>query len=81
MWSGGWHRSLRQARPNYYREVFVSAPLNGRLVEGFIDLLIDGPDGMVVVDYKTDTLDNAQEVEDAATRHRTPNGPLRLGGL
>ena len=69
---------LAAGQANYYREVFVSAPLNGRLVEGFIDLLIDGPDGMVVVDYKTDTLDNAQEVDDAATRHRTQMGLYAL---
>ena len=65
---------LAAGQANYYREVFVSAPLNGRLVEGFIDLLIDGPDGMVVVDYKTDSLDTEQEVEDAADRHRTQMG-------
>ena len=46
-------------RANYYREVFVSAPLDGILVEGFIDLLIDGPNGLTVVDYKTDYLDAA----------------------
>ena len=65
---------LAAGQANYYREVFVSAPLNGQLVEGFIDLLIDGPGGMVVVDYKTDSLDSAQEVDDATTRHRTQLG-------
>ena len=29
---------------------------------------------MVVVDYKTDTLDTPKRVEDAATRHRTQMG-------
>ena len=65
---------LAAGQANYYREVFVSAPLNGRLVEGFIDLLIDGPDGMVVVDYKTDSLDTEQEVEDATRRHQLQMG-------
>ena len=69
---------LAAGQANYYREVFVSAPLNGRLVEGFIDLLIDGPGGMVVVDYKTDSLDTAQEVADATTRHRTQMGLYAL---
>ena len=65
---------LAAGQANYYREVFVSAPLNGLLVEGFIDLLIDGPDGMVVVDYKTDTLDTARQVEDAAAQHALQMG-------
>ena len=65
---------LAAGQANYYREVFVSAPLNGGLVEGFIDLLIDGPDGMVVVDYKTDSLDTEQEVADATRRHRLQMG-------
>ena len=69
---------LAAGRANYYREVFVSAPLNGRLVEGFIDLLIDGPGGLVVVDYKTDSLDTAQEVADATARHRTQMGLYAL---
>ena len=69
---------LAAGQANYYREVFVSAPLNGRLVEGFIDLLIDGPGGMVMVDYKTDSLDTAQEVADATTRHRTQMGLYAL---
>ena len=65
---------LADGQANYYREVFVSAPLNGWLVEGFIDLLIDGPDGLTIVDYKTDSLSTAQEVEDAAAQHATQMG-------
>jgi ATP-dependent helicase/nuclease subunit A len=38
-----------------YRELYVGAPLGGVMVEGYIDLLIRTPDGLVIVDYKTDT--------------------------
>jgi len=38
----------------YYRQVFVGAPIADVLVEGFIGLLFEADDGLVVVDYKTD---------------------------
>ena len=47
---------VEQGKAKYYREVFVSAQLGDRLVEGFIDLLIDDGDGLAIVDYKTDSL-------------------------
>ncbi len=40
-----------------WREVYVGAPLGGVLVEGFVDLLGEAADGLVVVDYKTDAAD------------------------
>lgn len=54
---------------DFYREVFVSAALDGQLVEGFIDLLIHGPDGMVVVDYKTDSVDTDEGMKAAVQQH------------
>ncbi len=62
-----------QGTASYYREVFVSAKLGGRLVEGFIDLLIDGPDGVSIVDYKTDRL-SAKDVRDLG-----PEYEIQLG--
>ena len=59
---------------DFYREVFVSAVLDGQLVEGFIDLLIDGPDGMVVVDYKTDAVNGEEEMEEAVRQHEIQMG-------
>ena len=52
--------SVKQGSANYYREVFVSTKLGDRLVEGFIDLLIVVPDGITIVDYKTDRLTTKQ---------------------
>jgi len=36
------------------REMYVAAPVGERAVEGFIDLLVPTPAGLVIVDYKTD---------------------------
>ena len=55
--------SVKKGAANYYREVFVSTKLGDRLVEGFIDLLIDAPDGITIVDYKTDRLTTKQVQE------------------
>ena len=38
----------------WWREVPVAAEVDGTVLEGFIDLLIETDDGLVVVDYKTD---------------------------
>jgi ATP-dependent exoDNAse (exonuclease V) beta subunit len=46
------------ASQRYWREVPVGAPVDGAVVEGFIDLLYEGADGLVVVDYKTDRVDD-----------------------
>ena len=37
----------------HWREVYACAPVEGRLLEGYIDLLYRGLLGLVVVDYKT----------------------------
>lgn len=38
----------------HWREVYACTPVDGgRMLEGYVDLLARGPDGLVVVDYKT----------------------------
>ena len=37
-----------------WRELFVAAPLGDTLLEGYVDLLVRTPEGLVLVDYKTD---------------------------
>ena len=54
----------------YWREVYVGAPVAGTVVEGFIDLLYEGPEGYVVVDYKTDALPAGDAIEAAVQRYR-----------
>ncbi|MEM8620767.1 MAG: UvrD-helicase domain-containing protein [Actinomycetota bacterium] len=38
----------------HWRELFVAAPLDDRVIEGYVDLLVRTPSGLVIVDYKTD---------------------------
>ena len=50
----GRRRSVRPPRCPHWREVYACTPVaGGRLLEGYIDLLYRGADGLVVVDYKT----------------------------
>jgi ATP-dependent exoDNAse (exonuclease V) beta subunit len=42
------------ARARHWREVPVSAALDGILVEGYVDLLYESSEELVVVDFKTD---------------------------
>jgi ATP-dependent helicase/nuclease subunit A len=58
--------AIRLAREfSHHRELFVSAPFGERVIEGYVDLLIEGPNGLVVVDYKTDLVDDPTELEAA----------------
>ena len=47
----------------HYKELYVAAPVGSTTVEGYIDLLVDTPDGLVVVDYKTDSVQSEAEVD------------------
>jgi ATP-dependent helicase/nuclease subunit A len=44
----------------YWRELFITATVEGITVEGFVDLLYEGPDGLVIVGYQTDPTCDAQ---------------------
>jgi ATP-dependent helicase/nuclease subunit A len=44
---------VEAARSPHWREIYSCTPHEGRLLEGYVDLLYRGPDGLVVVDYKT----------------------------
>jgi ATP-dependent helicase/nuclease subunit A len=47
----------------HWREVYVCTPVDGRLLEGYVDLLYRGPDGLVVVDYKTAATADPDELD------------------
>jgi ATP-dependent helicase/nuclease subunit A len=55
--------AVRSAR-RYHREVYVAAPVGDHVLEGYVDLLVEGPGGLVVVDYKTDTVRSETEVDE-----------------
>jgi ATP-dependent helicase/nuclease subunit A len=46
-----------------YKEIYVAAPLGETMVEGYVDLLIETPDGLIIVDYKTDSARTKAEVD------------------
>jgi ATP-dependent exoDNAse (exonuclease V) beta subunit len=53
-----------------WREVFVAQPFGETILEGYLDLLYRTPEGLVVVDYKTDQVDGADALADRAARYR-----------
>jgi ATP-dependent helicase/nuclease subunit A len=64
--------ALREAvaGDRYWRELYVAAPVEGMTLEGFIDLLYETSEGLVVVDYKTDVVPDAAKLEEALARYR-----------
>ena len=63
------------ASGKYYRELYVSAPAEDRLLEGFVDLLFEEDGELVLVDYKTDALEADEE---APERYRLQGGAYAL---
>lgn len=62
-------RSAMAAGWRTWREVPVAAEIDGVLVEGFVDLLLHRPDGLVVVDYKTDQVPGDADLDAAVARY------------
>jgi len=58
------------AAGRYWRELYVGIPVEGRVLEGIVDLLVDGRDGLEVVDYKTDKVASDEELDRAVAEHR-----------
>jgi len=48
----------------HHKELYVAAPVGERVIEGYVDLLIETPDGLVVVDYKTDSTRTEAEIDE-----------------
>ncbi|QZT60294.1 UvrD-helicase domain-containing protein [Mycolicibacterium austroafricanum] len=60
----------RAARSKYWREVYVGVPYGDAVLEGFIDLLYEDDDGLVIVDYKTDSWRSAGDLDVTVERYR-----------
>ena len=58
------------ASSQHWRELFVAAPFGERLVEGYVDLVYRCPDGLVVVDWKTDSLAGEGGLDAKLARYR-----------
>jgi ATP-dependent helicase/nuclease subunit A len=54
----------------HHRELFVAAEIDGRVLEGYIDLLVRTPDGLVIVDYKTDHWTDTATRDERVARYR-----------
>jgi len=46
----------------HYKELFVASPVADHVIEGYVDLLVDTPEGLIVVDYKTDSATSEAEI-------------------
>ena len=57
----------------FWREVPVAVAFGGGSLHGFIDLLFEEDDGLVVVDYKTDSVTTG-ETPEAVARYRLQGG-------
>ena len=62
-------RTAVESSGRYWREVPVAAEVEGILLEGFIDLLVETEDGLVVVDYTTDRVDDEDDLDAALARY------------
>ncbi|MBI2767064.1 MAG: PD-(D/E)XK nuclease family protein [Chloroflexi bacterium] len=60
------------------REVPFAVEIDGTIVEGFLDMLIDGPGGLEIVDWKTDGI-TAGEVDARLDHYRLQAGLYVLG--
>ncbi len=60
----------KAAGSEHWKELFVAAPVDGTVVEGYIDLLYRTDDGLVVVDYKTDDIHDDDVFEAKIDRYK-----------
>lgn len=58
------------ADSEHWRELWVAAPIGEHLIEGYVDLLYRSPEGLVVVDWKTDHVDGDDDIAAKLDRYR-----------
>ena len=58
------------AGADHWRELFVAAPIGDRVLEGYVDLLVRTPEGLVIVDYKTDQWSGPVQSSERVGRYR-----------
>jgi ATP-dependent exoDNAse (exonuclease V) beta subunit len=66
------------ASGRWWREVPVGAPVGETVLEGFIDLLFEEDGQLVVVDYKTDSLETEEEIAARSGHYRIQAGSYAL---
>ncbi|MGI8796250.1 MAG: UvrD-helicase domain-containing protein [Acidimicrobiia bacterium] len=62
----------------FWREVPVAVNIDGVTLEGFVDLLVETPEGLVVVDYKTDRAPGDDELDALMAKYRVQGAAYAL---
>ncbi len=71
--------SVREAAASpHWREVYACTPIDGRLLEGYVDLLYRGPEGLVVVDHKTAATSDPDELDRRVEGYRIQGASYAL---
>ena len=68
----------RSAGCRTWRELYVAGPVGDRVIEGFVDLLVEGPDGLCIVDYKTALGAPDTELDERAAEHAVQGAAYAL---
>jgi ATP-dependent exoDNAse (exonuclease V) beta subunit len=64
-------RVVREAvEHGFHREMYVATPVGDVTLEGYVDLVYGRPDGLVVVDYKTDAWRDGTDLAAKVARYR-----------
>ena len=66
------------ASGRYWREAHIAAPIGDGVLEGFIDLLFEEDGELVIVDYKTDAIDESSTEYIANSRYSEQAGSYAL---
>jgi ATP-dependent helicase/nuclease subunit A len=70
--------TMREAvASQFWRETYVASPVAGQTLEGYVDLIYRTPTGLVVVDYKTDTVGD-DDLDAALARYRLQGASYAL---
>jgi len=69
---------LEAAASPHWREIYACTPVDGRLLEGYIDLLYRGTDGLVVVDYKTAATSDPDDLDRRVEGYRIQGASYAL---
>jgi ATP-dependent exoDNAse (exonuclease V) beta subunit len=69
---------VEAAHSAHWREIYACTPLDGRLLEGYVDLLYRGPQGLVVVDYKTASTSDSEVLDQRVAGYRTQGASYAL---
>jgi ATP-dependent exoDNAse (exonuclease V) beta subunit len=62
----------------HWRELYVGVPVGDRVLEGFVDLLVEAEDRLAVVDYKTDQVGPGDDLDDLVARYRLQGAAYAL---